>query len=165
MQLTTIIKGAPISSKGVRAQHPVMRPDESIEDVLKRITLEQIALADVTINATTGAFTYTPTIPARQNAAKAGATAADKADTFTVAINDGFGGTATLAVNVAVSPMSYLAGHVKRNPATGEVALRTQFAEATDPGKGWLVISASSTTSRYAPTSEVQSWVDLFVPA
>lgn len=40
----TIIKGAPIQRKGVRAQHPVMRPDESIEDVLKRITLERIAL-------------------------------------------------------------------------------------------------------------------------
>jgi len=34
--LTSIINGAPIERKGVRAQHPVMRPDESIEDVLEQ---------------------------------------------------------------------------------------------------------------------------------
>jgi len=59
--------------------------------------------------------------------------------------------------------MSYQTNHVKRNPTTGEVALRTQFAEASDPGRAWLVISPS-TTSRFAPTSEVRNWVDLFIP-
>jgi VCBS repeat-containing protein len=58
----------------------------------------------VGINADTGAFTYTPTIVARQNAAAPGATPADLQDSFTVTVLDGRGGTATAAVTVAVSP-------------------------------------------------------------
>jgi len=58
----------------------------------------------VSIGAGTGAFTYTPTVSARNNAAAVGATAADLQDSFTVTVSDGRGGTATAAVTVAVSP-------------------------------------------------------------
>jgi len=58
----------------------------------------------VSIGAGTGAFTYTPTVAARNNAAATGATAADLQDSFTVTVSDGRGGTATAAVTVAVSP-------------------------------------------------------------
>ena len=58
----------------------------------------------VSIVAGTGAFTYTPTVAARNNAAATGATAADLQDSFTVTVSDGRGGTATAAVTVAVSP-------------------------------------------------------------
>jgi len=58
----------------------------------------------VSINAGTGAFTYTPTVEARNTAAAPGATAADRADAFTVTVVDGRGGTASTAVTVAVSP-------------------------------------------------------------
>jgi len=58
----------------------------------------------VSIGAGTGAFTYTPTVAARNNAAAVGATAADLQDSFTVTVSDGHGGTATAAVTVAVSP-------------------------------------------------------------
>ena len=44
MQLTSIINGALIDRKGVRVQQPVMRPDESIEDVLEQNALERLAL-------------------------------------------------------------------------------------------------------------------------
>ena len=58
----------------------------------------------IIINAGTGAFTYTPTVAARNTAAAPGATAADRADGFTVTVVDGRGGTASTAVTVAVSP-------------------------------------------------------------
>lgn len=58
----------------------------------------------VAINAATGAFTYTPTARARDAAAAKGATAADKSDTFTVTIDDGYGGKTTAKVAVAISP-------------------------------------------------------------
>ena len=58
----------------------------------------------VSIVAGTGAFTYTPTVAARNNAAATGATAADLQDSFTVTVSDAHGGTATSAVTVAVSP-------------------------------------------------------------
>ena len=56
------------------------------------------------VNAGTGSFTYTPTSAARQNAAAPGATDADRADSFTVTVTDGYGGTATVPVTVAISP-------------------------------------------------------------
>ena len=60
----------------------------------------------VGINSSTGAFTYTPTVAARQNAAAPGATDADRQDTFAVTISDGHGGTTTAAVRVQVGAAS-----------------------------------------------------------
>ncbi|MCB0925559.1 MAG: VCBS domain-containing protein [Mycobacterium sp.] len=59
---------------------------------------------NVVIDASTGAFIYTPTVAARQNAAKVEATAADKADAFTVTVTDGRGGATSVPVTVVVSP-------------------------------------------------------------
>jgi hypothetical protein len=53
LQLTSIINGAPIERKGVPGVALFMRPGESIEDVLKRIALERIAL-DAPIRARHG---------------------------------------------------------------------------------------------------------------
>ena len=58
----------------------------------------------VTLDAATGAFTYTPDPDARHNAAADGATAADQSDTFTLAVNDGHGGRALVEVAVSVTP-------------------------------------------------------------
>jgi VCBS repeat-containing protein len=57
----------------------------------------------VSVN-TAGTFVYTPTAAARQNAAAPTATPADLQDGFTVTISDGYGGTAPVAVTVAVLP-------------------------------------------------------------
>ena len=62
------------------------------------------AKGGVSINASTGTFTYTPTVAARNTAAAPGATSADRADGFIVTVVDGRGGTASTAVTVAVSP-------------------------------------------------------------
>ena len=73
-------------------------------DVLTYSAPASTAKGAMSINAGTGAFTYTPTVAARATAAAPGATAADRADAFTVTVVDGRGGTASAAVTVAVSP-------------------------------------------------------------
>ena len=58
-----------------------------------------------------------------------------------------------------------LQGHVKRDPATGNVALRTIFPD-DDPGlsnMAWLV-STPNVGARHAKTSEVEDWEDLYIP-
>ena len=59
----------------------------------------------------------------------------------------------------------YVSGHVKHDPATGSVAIRSIFPD--DPviaNRAWLIAS-SSNGPRYAATSEVAEWVDLYVAA
>ena len=53
-----------------------------------------------------GAFVYTPTDDSRHRAAAVNATATDKADTFEITADDGFGGTTTIPVSVAVAPQN-----------------------------------------------------------
>ena len=53
---------------------------------------------------TDGTFTYTPTVPARENAAAPAATLADKEDHFTVTAGDAYGGTVAIPVTVTVVP-------------------------------------------------------------
>ena len=64
------------------------------------------AKGSVSIEAATGAFSYTPTVTARVNAGAPGATAADGLDAFTVTVSDGRGGTAAVVVTVPVTPSS-----------------------------------------------------------
>jgi hypothetical protein len=54
----------------------------------------------VSINSTTGAFTYTPTTAARELAAQ---TPGADTDTFTATVTDGFGGADTVEVTVTVA--------------------------------------------------------------
>lgn len=63
-------------------------------------------------------------------------------------------------------PITYAPGHLKRNPETGEVALRTIFSE--DQGglmanRTWLLCSPSM-GARNAKTVDVESWPTLFDP-
>lgn len=62
---------------------------------------------------------------------------------------------------------TYLMGHVKFDPASGDVAVRTLFPE--DQGQNlanmaWLVATHSS-GARHATTAEVDGWDDMYVPA
>ena len=54
-------------------------------------------------------------------------------------------------------------GHVKHDPATKRVALRTQFPEDEIPDMAWLVVTTNF-GSRYVPSVVVEGWDDLFVP-
>lgn len=58
----------------------------------------------------------------------------------------------------------YALGHVKRDPASGDVAIRTKFPN--DPRLEKLAWAVTTTHSgpRNAPTSEVDGWEDLYVP-
>lgn len=82
--------------------------------------------------AADGGFTYTPTDAARQNAGKPNATAADKSDSFTVTVTDGYGGSAAVQVNVVVAP-----------PNTAPVA----SASVGSPNGGNGVVSGSVTAT------------------
>jgi VCBS repeat-containing protein len=73
-------------------------------DVVTYSAPASTAKGAISINASTGAFTYTPTVAARNTAAAPGATPTDRADSFTVSVVDGRGGTAGTLVTVAVSP-------------------------------------------------------------
>ena len=69
-----------------------------------------------------GTFTYTPTAAARNVAAGANATAADKTDSFTITFTDEYGGKSDLPISVPVSPKSSvpvtasLKGYIQNTP-------------------------------------------------
>lgn len=61
--------------------------------------------------------------------------------------------------------MTYLVGHVKRDPETGAVAVRTRFDETIPQltRRAWQ-IATPNIGGRGAPTSDVEDWDDLFIP-
>lgn len=62
--------------------------------------------------------------------------------------------------------MTYATGHVKRNPATNEVAVRTIFDPEDGPqfaAAAWLIASTGS-GPRSAKTEDVESWDDVYTP-
>ncbi len=92
----------------------------------------------VAVDASTGAFTYTPTVAARQNAAKAGATAADQTDTFTVTVSDGKGGAVAVAVAVAISPLA-------STPSNSAPVAGVPTVGAPDPSTGVVTGKVTAT--------------------
>ncbi len=96
--------------------------------------------------STAGAFVYTPTAAARQNAAAPGATPADLQDGFTVTVSDGHGGTAPVAVTVAVLPAGSPADRWPPSPVPKDSA-PTPPAAAT---------AASSTSPTSPPTARAR---------
>ncbi|MGP4054191.1 Ig-like domain-containing protein [Mycobacterium sp. 4D054] len=124
----------------------------------------------VTMN-TRGRFTYTPTDAARHAAAAAGATDADKQDTFDVIVDDGHGGVTRVAVTVDIKPLNWApsrasAGGVFTNPntgmTTGKITATDQdgdaltYRVAPNTGKGSVTVSADGTFA-YVPTDEARA--------
>jgi VCBS repeat-containing protein len=99
--------------------------------------------------AADGSFSYTPTAVARHNAASLTATNADKADTFTITLADGHGGTTAVPVTVAISPANTApagsANTATPNPGTGVV---TGSITASDPEGDALAYSGSASTAK-----------------
>lgn len=62
--------------------------------------------------------------------------------------------------------MPYAVGHVKRDPESGEVAVRTIFPvdDYVDPEMEWLCV-APNTGPRNTSTTTVEEWDDIYVPA
>ena len=61
--------------------------------------------------------------------------------------------------------MPYLTGHVKRDPETGTIAVRTIHDETIPQlaRRAWQ-IATLNVGGRGAPTSDVDEWDDLFIP-
>ena len=155
--------GAPNSSTGVVTGN--VKGTDLDNDVITYAQSAAPTKGTVTLTAT-GGFTYTPTAIARHAAQKLGATAADKQDTFTIAVNDGHGGVVTTSVTVTISPTNAAPtggnGTVTQvNSTTGTV---TGVLSAVDldgdkltftsapPQKGTLAIGANGSFT-YTPTT------------
>jgi len=62
--------------------------------------------------------------------------------------------------------MDYLANHVKRDPESGNIAIRTIFNSGDNPQLSrmeWLVASPV-TGPHHASITEVEGWDDLYIP-
>ncbi|MGH3580601.1 MAG: Ig-like domain-containing protein, partial [Mycobacterium sp.] len=101
----------------------------------------------VTIDATTGAFTYTPTPAARHDAA--GTVAADKTDAFTVTITDAHGGSFDKLVSVTVSPTNTApTGGAVSGITVGANGVVTGTLSATDANGDPLTYTAPAKTAK-----------------
>ncbi|WP_348733832.1 Ig-like domain-containing protein [uncultured Mycolicibacterium sp.] len=104
----------------------------------------------VVLDSATGQFSYTPTPAARDAAAMAGATPADKSDSFAVVVGDGHGGTDTVTVSVAVLPAPNSApsngNAVVGQP--GSAGVVTGTVSASDANGDTLTFVGSTTTSK-----------------
>ncbi|WP_179466552.1 Ig-like domain-containing protein [Mycolicibacterium vinylchloridicum] len=93
----TATAGTPNTSTGVVTGTVTATDPDG--DVLMYSTPRSTALGSVVINAGTGVFTYTPTDAARR------AATASTTDSFTVTVDDGYGGVSTTTVTVSVAPV------------------------------------------------------------
>jgi VCBS repeat-containing protein len=114
-------------------------------------------VGSVTVNPD-GSFTYVPTADIRHAAAAVNASDAVKADSFGVTVSDGYGGTASARVDVAVSPAG-------GNPAGGTITdlqvddiigvITGSISGVTDP-------DSDSLTYTVNPTSAGGGYIDVF---
>lgn len=144
--------GTPNASTGVVTG--TVSATDANNDTLTYSTPATTGKGSVSINASTGNFTYTPTATARNTAANTGATSADRADTFTVTVADSYGSSTAIPVNVVVSPTPQ---QVNRAPVAGtptvgipnaSTGVVTGQINATDPEGDTLTYSAPATTPK-----------------
>ncbi|TPG32527.1 YncE family protein [Mycolicibacterium hodleri] len=124
----------------------------------------------VTVDTTTGAFSYTPNAAARHAAAAIGATAPAKTDTFTVTVSDGKGGT--LAVPVSVTVVAKNIAPTGNSPTVGSPDATTgvvtgsvtgadvdgdslTFSGSTNTDRGSVLVTNTGTFT-YAPTADAR---------
>lgn len=94
-----------------------------------------------------GTFSYTPTATARKRALVTGA-AEDATDSFTVTIDDGYGGKKAVVVDVAVLPGNIAPVLEPTFGAPGEDGVVTGSAGGTDADDAVLSYSGSATSSK-----------------
>ena len=123
------------------------------------------AKGTVSVNPTTGAFVYTPTAAARHAATADGAGLADRTDSFTVAVSDGRGGIATVAVTVDVigsnAAPTLAPTTAAPDPATGSVS---GSARGSDADGDTLTYSGSATTARGAVLVDAATGAFTYTP-
>jgi VCBS repeat-containing protein len=119
------------------------------------------------VNATTGEFTYVPDVDARYHAK---ATAGVDTDTFTVTVNDGYGGTTTATVKVPIAPPSTAASAIDQRGTT--VAMNVQemyYYSQADTNKALDLLKANGVDTirilipwaGVEPDDEKYDWSDI----
>jgi VCBS repeat-containing protein len=155
---TTVTQNKPSTSTGkVTGKVTAVDPDKD------KLTYTTMNTAKGTVTVTsTGSFTYTPTAAARH--AAAADNAADKTDTFSITVDDGFGGVIAVPVTVAVvskngAPSPKVAVN-KADPVGGTVTGSIVVTDAdgdivtysaTNPASGSVTVNPDGTFS-YNPT-------------
>ena len=119
---------------------------------------------------TNGGFTYTPSAAAQHAASADTATTADRRDTFTVTVTDGYGGTKAVTITAQVKPKNIgpsvtptassptistggVAGTVGGSDGDNDTLT---YTVTTRPGKGTLVLNADGTYT-YTPTAAART--------
>ncbi|MCT7656845.1 Ig-like domain-containing protein [Mycobacterium deserti] len=124
-------------------------------DVRAYTTATSPTKGSVAVNPTTGAFTYTPTAVARHAAAKLDAPAATKSDTFTVKVDDGYGGVVTATVTVTISPTNAAPTTPtvtsSTNTSTGAVTGTVRFVDSDNDALTYAATPATKGAFTMAP--------------
>ena len=140
--------GTPNSSTGVVAGS--ITATDADKDKLSYTAPATTAKGAVSINASTGAFTYTPTTSARGSVAGT--------DTFTVTVTDGYGGTVNVPVRVTVAAAS-------TDPTTAKVTYVFNYTKGsqywTPESKAALQASADALSSYLVVTKPVTITFDV----
>ncbi|KUI43108.1 hypothetical protein AU198_18325, partial [Mycobacterium sp. GA-1199] len=105
----------------------------------------------ITYNSANDSFTYTPTLEARQAASVPRAAKTAKTDTFTVTVSDGYGGTGTITVKVAIAPIA-----PNQPPTVTTSSGATSYTEQAGPtaiDTGLTLADADNTTLSGATVS------------
>ncbi|QZT58407.1 MULTISPECIES: Ig-like domain-containing protein [Mycolicibacterium] len=148
-------------------------------DVLSFTGSTATGKGEVVVNGD-GSFVYTPTPQARVAAGAAGADGSAKVDSFAVTVEDGYGGTTTIPVQVPIAPS---VGNLPPQPGssdmgapdliTGAVAGNLGFVDPEgnslsyvlvteiDSATGIVELDAESGTWRFTPTlaARTSSWL------
>ncbi len=148
----TTTVGIPSASTGV-VTGKVSATDPDKDVVTFTAATPSTAKGNVSVT-TAGAFTYTPTAGARHAAARLGAPAVDKADSFTVTATDKYGGSTAIPVTVTIAPANTapVAGTTTVGAPNVSTGVVTGTVSATDADKDTLTFTAPTSTAKGAVT-------------
>jgi VCBS repeat-containing protein/YVTN family beta-propeller protein len=137
------------------------------QDALKYAVTAAPTKGTLVLNATTGAFTYTPTAAARHAASTATAQP-PTTDSFTVSVSDGRGGVVTPTITVNILPTNKVPTITKSVGApSSTTGIVTGYVRGTDgdkdpitytvstPAKGSVAITSTGTFT-YTPTAQAR---------
>jgi VCBS repeat-containing protein len=148
---------APAANGAVSGKVNAADPDG---DALVYSAQQSTAKGYVKVEPDSGEFTYVPTAAARQAAAKTGAVPADKSDTFTVTVSDGYFASSK-TINVPISPGSPpRVGDIRAQP---NGTFRVIYAPNVSIGHNWVGVNPEN-GGQWFTDAEVDGWMDVSPP-